>query len=199
MTEPETTPGLINPKPAAVISSILCLPFLFLMITAAYELESFIPFIDTQSLNDFGSTLLGRIVMLAILFCLPAAFLINLLSMITRADPERRIPFRLTPAHTIIGMSILFGVLIIMSQGVLYELRPFVTPLGPGAPLGQVLFFLALLALPVAFLLNRLSRLAKPTSINLIIGAAILLAILMLASAILLEATACSMGVPNCD
>jgi hypothetical protein len=51
----------------------------------------------------------------------------------------------------------------------------------------------------VAFLLNRLSRLAKPTTINLIIGAAILLAILMLASAILLEATACSMGVPNCD
>ncbi len=86
-------------------------------------------------------------------------------------------------------MSILFIVSITLSDGVLYELRPFVTPLGSGTIVGQILFFLGLLALPGAFLLDRLPRLARagsggvltfqPTSINLIIGAAILLVILM--------------------
>jgi len=137
---------------------------------------------------------------------LPAAFLMNLLAMITKADSEQRTAFKLTPVHSILGLSLLFVVLMTFSDGVRYELRPFVTPLGSGALLGQILFLFGLLILPAAFLL--LPRFAKasfgrltfqPTSINLIIGAVILLVILMLVSGLLLETIACSGGVPNCD
>jgi hypothetical protein len=39
----------------------------------------------------------------------------------------------------------------------------------------------------------------RPTSINLIVGAAILLTMLLIGSALTLESLACAMGVPNCD
>jgi hypothetical protein len=209
MTDSVKQLSFISSKSAAVLSLTLCLPFLFFYIAGVYDLEPFIPFRHLLTSDGFRPTILGRIVMLAVLLCLPVAFLINLLPMVTKADSERATSFRLTPAHTIIGMSILLVVLVALSDGVLYELRPFVTPLGLGSTLGQLLFFLGLLALPVAFLLNRLPRPPKagsgggltfqPTSVNLIIGAAILLAILMIASAIILETTACSIGIPNCD
>jgi len=202
----------ISSKSAAVISLTLCLPFLFVAITAAYNWEPpFVhPLTEQMFLPDgYTPTILGRIVMLGMLLCLPVAFLINLLPMVTKAGSERTTPFRPTPAHSIIGVSLLFAVLVSLSDGVLYELRPFVTPLGSGSTLGQILFFLGLMALPVAFLLNRLPWLAKagsggvltfqPTSINLIIGAAILLVILLIASAFMLEEIACSIGIPNCD
>lgn len=129
--------------------------------------------------------------------------------MLSKTGSEGESPFRLTPAHTITGMSLLLLVLVALSRLVLYELRPFVSPLGSVAVLGQVLFFLLILALPAAFPLNRLPRFSRegsaraltfqPTSINLIVGAAILLIILMMVSGLLLEMTACSIGVPNCD
>jgi len=209
MTNPEKPLRFISSKSATVLSLTLCLPFLFIYVTAVYELESFIPLRHLLTSDGFQPTLLGRLVMLGMLVCLPVAFLINLLPMVTQASSEQVLPFKLTSAHTLIGMSILILVLITMRHGVLYELRPFVNPLGSASSLGQLLFFLGLLALPMAFLLNRLPWLAQagsrggltfqPTSINLIIGAAILLAILMIASAFMLETTACSIGVPNCD
>jgi len=143
------------------------------------------------------------------LLSVPVAFVINLLPMLSKGGSEQATPFKPTPAHTMVGLSILVVLSITMSQGVLHELRPFVRPLGSASPLGQLLFFLLLLVLPAAFLLNRLPRFAKagsegalifqPTSVNLIVGAAILLIILMFASAFALEATACSIGVLNCD
>jgi hypothetical protein len=98
-------------------------------------------------------------------------------------------------------------VLAIFSGQVLHELRPFVRPLGVAAFLGQGLCLLALLPLPVAFLLDRLprfrgnrgARLFRPTSVNLIVGAVSLLIVLMLVSSLALETTACTIGVPNCD
>jgi hypothetical protein len=58
-------------------------------------------------------------------------------------------------------------------------------------------------------LLGRLPRLTRtgsegalifqPTSINLIIGAALLLVVLMEISGFMLETTACSIGIANCD
>jgi hypothetical protein len=57
--------------------------------------------------------------------------------------------------------------------------------------------------------LNRLPRFAQaraeraaslqPTSVNLIVGAAILLIILMCMSGLMLETSACSISLPNCD
>ena len=203
---------MLNSKLATAISLALCLPLLFVYITAMFNYEpAFVPLLDQWMFapDGYTPTMLGRIVMLGMLLSVPVAFVINLLPMLTKTGSQAATPFALTPAHTIIGMSILVVVLITFSQPVLYELRPFVAPLGSAAILGQGLCFLGLLALPVAFLLNRLPRLAKagsggvlsfvPTSINLIIGAAILLVILMLLSAFMLEETACSIGVPNCD
>lgn len=203
---------MVNLKPATAISLVLCLPFLFVYITAMFNYEPpFVPLLDEWMFapDGYTPTMLGRIVMLGLLLSVPVAFVINLLPMLTKAGSERATPFALTPAHTIIGMSILVVVLITFADPVLYELRPFVRPLGSASILGQGLCFLGLLPLPVTFLLNRLPRFTKagseraltfqPTSVNLIIGAAILLIILMFVSAGMLETTACSIGVPNCD
>ena len=92
----------------------------------------------------------------------------------------------------------------------LNELRPFVAPLGAAAFLGQVAFLLVVVALPVSVLLNRLPRFAAArwdgspqgrtvVSANVIVGAVLILLMMMLLSALALEATACSVGVPNCD
>jgi hypothetical protein len=65
-------------------------------------------------------------------------------------------------------------------------------------------------ALPVGVLLNRLPRFAAARwdgspqgrtviSANVIVGAVLILLMIMLLSAFALEATACSVGVPNCD
>jgi len=203
---------MVNLKPATAISLALCLPFLFVYITAMFNYEPpFVPLLDELMFSPDGytPTILGRIVMLVMLLSVPVAFVINLLPMLTKAGSQGAPPFALTPAHTIMGMSILVVGLITFSDPVLYELRPFVAPLGSASILGQGLCFLGLLPLPVAFLLNRLPCLAKtgsegalifqPTSVNLIVGAAILLVILMFVSAGMLETTACSIGVPNCD
>jgi len=197
----------IRTKLAAVISVILCLPFFLSYVMVVYDVEP--PFMHLLTVDGYQPTSLGRIVMLVMLFSLPAAFVINLLAMITKTDSEQRTTFRLTPVHSIIGLSLLFAVLITFSDGVRYELRPFVTPLGSASMLGQIVFLLGLLVLPAAFLLNRLPRFAtagsgrrltfRPTSVNLIIGATILLVILMIASTFMLETIACSSGVPNCD
>ncbi|MCI0399599.1 MAG: hypothetical protein L0322_32355 [Chloroflexi bacterium] len=200
---------MLNSRSAAVISLVLCFPLLFVVITASLNYEP--PFVQHYLTEPDGYTPTGlaRVIMAVMLLSLPAAFVINLMPMFTRARSEETTPFKLTPAHAITGASILLVIMMIFSQQVLYELRPFVNRLGSAAILGQGLCLLGTLSLPVAFLLNRLPRLTKagsegalifqPTSINLIAGAAILLIILMLISTLALEATACSIGVPNCD
>jgi len=89
------------------------------------------------------------------------------------------------------------------------ELRPFVAPLGAAAFLGHSAFPLAVLALPATVLLNRIPRLEARSdgtpegravmSVNVMIEAVLILLMTMLLSAFALEATACSVGVPNCD
>jgi hypothetical protein len=200
---------LISSRSAAVLSLILCLPFLLIFVTEVYDLQALLPIKRLLTLDGFQPTLLGRLLMIGMLICLPLAFLVNLLPMIRRRRSEQATSFKLTAADILVGMSLLALVLMTVSHGVLYELRPFVKPLGPAASVGQILFLLGLLALPMAFLLDRLpwvrsggsSRIItfQPTSINLIVGATILLAMLMTASGFLLETIACSIGVPNCD
>jgi len=212
MTHSEKSRSFISSKSAAVISLALCFPILFIAITATFNYEPpFVALLDEHmfSADGYTPTMLGRIVMLGMLLSVPAAFVINLLPMLTKAGSEQPAPFKPTPAHALVGMSILLVVLIIFSKQIFHEFRPFVKPLGSAAILGQGLCLLGLLTLPVTFLLNRLPRFAKarseralvfqPTSINLIIGAAILLMIIQFASAFMLETIACSIGVPNCD
>jgi hypothetical protein len=195
---------------AAVLSLALCMPFLFVYAAAIFNYEPpFAPLLEALLFTPDGLTTSGRIVMLGLLLSIPAAFVINLLSMLTRAGAREAASFTLTPAHTVAGLSILVLVLFVFSDPVLHELTPFVMPLGSASVLGQGLCFLGLLPLPAAFLLNRLPRFTKarsegaltfqPTSAGLIVGAAMLLTILMLASALMLEGVACSIGVPNCD
>jgi hypothetical protein len=200
---------LISPRWAAVISLLLLLPISYVLLSAVFDIKP--PLIDQLEhlmVDGDRPTPLGIIIMLGMLLALPAAFLTNLLSMLATARPQTA-PFRPTLPHTITGISILLFVLLTLARQILYELRPFVYPLGSASILGNLLFLLILLALPLAFLLNRLPRFGKvgiaggltfqPTSINLIIGAAVLLMTLMIASSFMLEAVACSSGVPNCD
>jgi hypothetical protein len=195
----------IRSKTATVTSIVLCLPIFVSYILAVMGLEP--PFMHLLYIDSVRPTDLGRIVMLAMLGGLPAAFVINLLGMLTRANADRTRPFRLTPAYTITGVSVLFIVLMIFADCVRHELRPFLAPLGSASMLGQMGFLLGLLVLPTAFLLLPgfanarvgVRKAFQPTSINLIVGAVILLMILMLVSGFVLEAIACSSGVPNCD
>jgi hypothetical protein len=180
--------------------------------TAALDFEPpFVPLLNRYLLaaDGEGPTAIGRVVMLSPLLSVPAAFVINLLAMRLGPGSDGALSFAPTPTHTIIGLSLLLMALAIFSRQVLYELGPFVRPLGAASFLGQGLCLLALLPLPVAFLLNRRprfalsgrggARLVRPTSINLIVGAVSLLIVLMLLSGMALEMTACAVGVPNCD
>jgi len=196
--------NLMSSRSAAVLTLVLSLPFLFLFLTEVYDLESVIPVRDLLTSDGHQPTILGRVVMIGMLLALPVAFVVNLLSMVANGVAEQVTPFKPTNVHTFLGLSVLIVVLVTMSQPVSHELRPLVTPLGSGAIAAQLFFFLSLLVLPIAFLLNRLPRLSgrltfRPASINLILGATILLTILMIASSFLLETLACSIGVPNCD
>jgi hypothetical protein len=195
----------IRSKSATVISIVLCLPLFLSYLFALNGLES--PFMQLMYINGYQPTILGRVIMLGMIFSLPAAFVINLLGMVVQKNAEHEHSFRLSAGYLIVGISILVIVLATFFDGVRYELRAFVAPLGSAAIVGQAVFFLGLLALPTAFLL--LPRFAhaglggrnffQPTSINLIIGAVILLVIVMLVSGFALEAVACASGVPNCD
>jgi hypothetical protein len=199
---------MLKARTAAVVGIVLCLPLIFMLTTAVLNYEP--PFVDqylTQP-DGYSPTPLARVIMVFTLLALPAALVINLLPMLRKTDRAGVTPFTLTPAHTAVGMSILVVLLGIMSRQVRFELEPFVSRLGSAAIIGEILFLLALLALPAAFLLNRLpvtrsggsgALIFQPTSLNLIIGAAALLIILTLISIFALETTACSIGVPNCD
>lgn len=203
-TSPKMRRGF-SPGWAALISSLLCVPFVFLMFTAALDLKPAIPFEHLLIVDGYRPTLLGRVVMLAMLGSLPVALVINLLPMVARDSAPQAKPFAPTLAHAGIGLALLLLVWVAGSEMVLNELRPFVARLGPAAALGRVGFGVLMLAGPSAFLLNAWPRWARrwvvlqPTSINLIIGAVILLLILMIASGLTLEGIACSVGVPNCD
>jgi hypothetical protein len=192
-------------RTAGLISLALCLPFFLFATLAVNNVD--LPWLQVLMLDT--PTVLGRVVMLVMMLGLPAAFIVNLLAMVGKASPEAVVPFRPTAAHTLIGLSVLVVIGLLFSEEVLYELRPFVAPLGARSAIGQVVFLLGLLLLPAAFLLNRLplgriTRLGgvftfQPTSVNLVIGAVVLLLLLMLMSSFVLEAVACAGGVPNCD
>jgi hypothetical protein len=198
-----------NAKSAAVISIILCLPLLLMLTTATLNYEpAFVQSLEDKMMSSDGytPTTLGRLIMLGMLFSLPLAFVVNLLPMLTPKTTEGASTFRLTNAHSIGGSSILATLLMFFSQLVGHELEPFVEPLGVASFAGYALFLMGLAIVPAMFLLNVLPKTNsggtvafRPTSINLIIGACILLLILMIASTFMLETIACSSGVPNCD
>ena len=81
---------------------------------------------------------------------------------------------------------------------------------GTPTTLGRAFMLGVLLSVPIGLLINLLPRFAAATwdgssqgravvSANVIVGAVLILLMIMLLSAFALEATACSVGVPNCD
>ncbi len=190
---------MLDSRSAALLSVLLSLPILFVVVTAMLNYEP--PFVQ-QVLTEpdgFTPTRLARLFMLVMLGSVPVAFVLNLLAMFNGARAQQAKPFRLTPAYALVGLAILLLELMVFSPQVLRELTPFVRPLGSAAVLGQVLCLVGMLLLPVAFLFNRLPHFARPASINLIVGAALRLMILLFITTFALEATACAIGVPNCD
>ena len=155
------------------------------------------------------SAALATPLLLAVLLSVPLGLVINLLPRLRR-PAGRSARFVPTPAHIIVGLAMLSVVMLTTAEMGLHELRPFVAPLGAAAFLGQVAFLLVVVALPVSVLLNRLPRFAAArwdgsprgrtvASANVIVGAVLILLMIMLLSAFALEATACSVGIPNCD
>jgi len=192
---------------ATVLSAVLATPLLLLLIFVRLDYEPF--FLPLLTNPDGTPTTLSRALMLGALLSVPVGLVINLLPRLRR-PAGRSARFVPTRAHVIVGVAMLSIVMLTTAELGLNELRPFVTPLGPAAFLGQVAFLLMVVALPVGVLLNRLPRFAaarwdcspqgrRVISANVIVGAVLILLMIMLLSAFALEATACSAGVPNCD
>jgi hypothetical protein len=198
---------MLGARWATVLSAALAMPLLLLLIFVRLDYEP--PFLPLLNNPDGTSTTLGRALMLGVLLSVPTGLVINLLPRLRR-PAGRSARFVPTLAHVIVGLTMLSVVMLTTAEMGLNELRPFVAPLGAAAFLGQVGFLLVVVALPVSVLLNRLPRFAAArwdgspqgrtvVSANVIVGAVLMLLMIMLLSAFALEATACSVGIPNCD
>jgi hypothetical protein len=203
---------MLNPKWATMISLMLVLPIVLLFGIDLIDLE---PLFVKQFFNllvtpDDDLNSFGRIFELFLILSAPAAFIVILLSMLKRADSEQTAPFSPTRSYFIAGFLILFIVFIVFSPKMFDdELWQVATSLVSATFLAQGLCLLIFMPLPALFLLGRLPRFTKadsqgalifqPTSSSLIIGAALLLVVLMEMSGFILDATACSIGLPNCD
>jgi hypothetical protein len=191
---------------ATALSAGLATPLLLLLILVQLDYEP--PFMSLLNEPDGTPNTIGRAFMMAVLLSVPIGLVINLLPR-RRRPTGRSTRFTPTAAHLVIGLVVLGFVLLITADQGLRELRPFVAPLGAAAFLGHSAFLLAVLALPATVLLNRIPRLEARSdgtpegravmSVNVMIGAVLILLMTMLLSAFALEATACSVGVPNCD
>jgi hypothetical protein len=198
---------MLGARWATLLSAALAMPLLLLLILVRLDYEP--PFLPLLTNPDGTPTTLGRALMLGILLSVPTGLVINLIPRLRR-PAGRSARFVPTSAHVIVGLAMLSVVMLTTAQLGLNELRPFVAPLGGAAFLGQVAFLLVVVALPVSVLLNRLPRFAAArwdgspqgrtvVSANVIVGAVLILLMMMLLSALALEATACRVGVPNCD
>jgi hypothetical protein len=198
---------MLGAKWATLLSAALAMPLLLLLIFVRLDYEP--PFLPLLNNPDGTGTTLGRGLMLGVLLSVPTGLVINLLPRLRR-PAGRSVRFVPTPAHVIVGLTMLSVVMLTTAEMGLNELRPFVAPLGAAAFLGQVAFLLVVVALPVSVLLNRLPRFAAArwdvsppgrtvVSANVIVGAVLMLLMIMLLSAFVLETTACSVGIPNCD
>ena len=198
---------MLGARWATALSAALATPLLLLLVFARLDYEP--PFVPLLTDSDGTPTALGRAFMLGVLLSVPTGLLINLLPRFRRPK-GRSMRFIPTPAHVVVGLAMLSLVMLTTAEMSLNELRPFVALLGAAAFVGQVAFLLVVVALPVTVMLNRLPRFAAATwdgssqgravvSANVIVGAVLILLIIMLLSAFALEATACSVGVPNCD
>jgi hypothetical protein len=199
---------MLTQRSADFISLLLCLPFLFLLTTAVIGYEP--PFAAWFTEADgYTPTLQGRIVMIVLLLSVPTALLINLLPRLGKGNLPRGTPFIPTTTHILVGSTVLLMVLMLLSQQLFYELRPFVAPLGSASIVGQGLCLLGVLIFPMVFLLNRLPSPAQiklgdalnppAISIGLIVGATILLIVIGILTIFGLETLACASGVPKCD
>ena len=198
---------MLGARWATLLSAALAMPLLLLLVLARLEYEP--PFLPLLTNPDGTPTTLGRALMLGVLLSVPTGLVINLLPRLRR-PAGRSARFVPTSAHVIVGLAMLSVVMLTTAELGLNELRPFLARLGAAAFLGQVAFLLAVVALPVSVLLNRLPRFAAArwdgspqgrtvVSANVIVGAVLILLMMMLLSALALEATACSVGVPDCD
>jgi hypothetical protein len=198
---------MLGARWATVLSAALAMPLLLLLIFVRLDYEP--PFLPLLNQPDGTPTVLGRALMLGVLLSVPTGLVINLLPRLRR-PAGRSARFVPTPAHVIVGLTMLSVVMLTTAEMGLNELRPFVAPLGAAAFVGQVAFLLLVVALPVSVLLNRLPRFAAArwdgspqgrtiVSANVIVGAVLMLLMIMLLSALAFEATACAVGVPNCD
>ena len=198
---------MLGARWATLLSAALAMPLLLLLILVRLDYEP--PFLPLLTNPDGTPTTLGRALMLGVLLSVPTGLVINLIPRLRR-PAGRSARFVPTSAHVIVGLAMLSVVMLTTAELGLNELRPFVAPLGAAAFLGQVAFLLVVVALPVSVLLNRLPRFAAArwdgspqgrtvVSANVIVGAVLILLMMMLLSALALEATACSVGVPNCD
>jgi len=115
ITEGNTMKNILaNPKSAAIISFIFCLPLAVPYVIFIFDMEPFIKplnnllTIDGQQINN-----LGRIVLFGGLLLLPIAFVLNLQPMLIRAGPEQK--RTLHALNLILGAAILL--LVIMTWG----------------------------------------------------------------------------------
>ena len=105
---------ILNPKSAALTSSILSLPLGVTYLIFATDMELLIkPYRALFTVNGYDVNMLGRIVLIGGLLLLPIAFVINLLPILKKDGLEQKRILR--PINLIVGIVILL--LIIMTWG----------------------------------------------------------------------------------
>lgn len=189
---------------ATIISVLVAAPFLLFLTMVALDYEP--AFVAAMTGPDGLPNVLGRTVMIGWLVSLPAAIAINAWPRLVGPRSAER--FAPPAALTGLGLGVLALPVLLMGGQVARELRPVGAMVGLGALLAPLV--VVVVALPsVIILLNRapvvgLARVRPSQSpvvlgANLVVGAVLVMTMLLLVATFAAEATACAVGVPNCD
>lgn len=105
--------AVTNPWSAAIISLVLCLPFVVSALPLSDVKLLADPVRAVLTLDGQQLSMFGRVVVFGGVLLLPVALFLNLVPMFTIAGPERKISFSPRPVNLIITLAVLLPVLII--------------------------------------------------------------------------------------
>lgn len=189
---------------ATIVSMLVAAPFLMFLTAVAFDYEP--AFAAAMTGSDGVPNALGRALMIGWLVSLPMAIVINAWPRLVGPRSAQR--FAPPTALTTLGLGALALPVLLIGGQLARELRPISAMAGIGALLAPIVVLVV--ALPsVTILLNRapvvgVARVRPSQSpvvlgANLVVGAVLMMTMLLLVVTFAAEATACAVGVPNCD
>ena len=110
------TETIIEPRRAALITGIFCLPFAAAVLIPLFGVEPLLGMFKTVATIDGQQVSpLGRFMILGALLLLPVAFLVNLSSMLARPTKKRKISFHPRLVNLALGGVVLSTIVFIAS------------------------------------------------------------------------------------